>query len=121
MKRRTSRRVREALLGYLMVLPSLIVFGTFIFYPFFRNFQLSLYRTPPIPNLPKTYVGLQQFRDILGSAEFRNSLKVTLLFALISVPTGIVLGLLLAIVAHQKLRGITVYRTIFSSTVATSV
>jgi sn-glycerol 3-phosphate transport system permease protein len=120
-KHRFSRRTREALLGYLLVVPSLLVFGTFIFYPFFKNFQLSLYRTPPFPNLPKRYVGIEQFQDILGSSEFRNSLKVTLLFAVLTVPTGIILGLLLAVVAHQRLRGITVYRTIFSSTVATSV
>ena len=120
-KHRFSRRTREALLGYLLVVPSLLVFGTFIFYPFFKNFQLSLYRTPPFPNLPKRYVGIEQFQDILGSSEFRNSLKVTLLFAVLTVPTGIILGLLLAVVAHQKLRGVTVYRTIFSSTVATSV
>src|SRR4051812_4721568 len=120
MKRRLSRRTREALLGYLLVLPSLIVFGTFVFYPFFRNFKLSLYKVPPFPNLPKRYVGLQQFQDVLGSHEFRNSLKVTLTFAVLSVPTGIVLGLALAVLAHQRLRGIGVYRTIFSSTVATS-
>jgi ABC-type sugar transport system permease subunit len=116
-----SRRVREAALGYLLVLPSLIVFGTFVFYPFFRNFQLSLYEVPPFPNLPKRYVGFEQFQDVLGSHEFRNSLKVTLLFAVMSVPTGIILGLALAVLAHQRLRGIGVYRTIFSSTVATSV
>jgi sn-glycerol 3-phosphate transport system permease protein len=120
-RHRFSRRTREAILGYLLVLPALLIFGTFVFYPFFKNFQLSLYRTPPFPNLPKTYVGLQQFRDVLGSADFRNSLKVTVLFVILTVPTGIILGLLLAVLAHQKLRGMTVYRTIFSSTVATSV
>jgi sn-glycerol 3-phosphate transport system permease protein len=116
-----SRRVREALLGYLLVLPSLLVFGTFVFYPFFKNFQLSLYKVPPFPNLPNRYVGFEQWGDVLGSTEFSNSLKVTLLFALMSVPIGIVLGLLLAVLAHQQLKGITIYRTIFSSTVATSV
>jgi sn-glycerol 3-phosphate transport system permease protein len=120
-RRRFSRRTREAALGYLLVLPSLLVFGTFVFYPFFKNFQLSLYKPSPFPNLPKHYVGFQNFQDILGSAEFRNSVKVTLLFALISVPTGIILGLFLAVLAHQRLRGIAIYRTIFSSTVATSV
>jgi sn-glycerol 3-phosphate transport system permease protein len=121
MNRRIPRKTREALLGYLLVLPSLLVFGTFVFYPFFKNFQLSLYETPPFPNLPKRYVGFQQFSDILGSQEFRNSVKVTLLFAVMTVPTGIILGLILAVVAHQRLRGITLYRTVFSSTVATSV
>src|SRR5690349_7714894 len=108
-RHRFGRRTREAMLGYALILPSLIIFGMFVFYPFFKNFQLSLYRTPPFPNLPKRYVGFEQFRQILGSADFRNSLKVTVLFAVLTVPIGIILGLLLAVVAHQKLRGITAY------------
>ena len=40
---------------------------------------------------------------------------------LLTVPIGIALGLGLAVLAHQTLRGITVFRTIFSSTVVTSV
>jgi sn-glycerol 3-phosphate transport system permease protein len=39
----------------------------------------------------------------------------------ITVPVGIALGILLAVLAHQKLKGIGIYRTFFSSTVATSV
>jgi sn-glycerol 3-phosphate transport system permease protein len=120
-RHRFSRRVREAALGYLLVIPSLVVFGTFVFYPFFKNIQLSLYRVPPIPNLPKKYVGFQQFHDVLTSHDFLNSLKVTLIFAVLTVPVGIALGLALAVLAHQRLRGIAIYRTIFSSTVATSV
>jgi ABC-type sugar transport system permease subunit len=42
-------------------------------------------------------------------------------FSLIVVPTGLVMGLLLAVAAHRKLKGIGIYRTIFSSTVVTSV
>jgi sn-glycerol 3-phosphate transport system permease protein len=42
-------------------------------------------------------------------------------FVAITVPVGITLGLLLAVLAHQRLRGITIFRTIFSSTVVTSV
>jgi sn-glycerol 3-phosphate transport system permease protein len=116
-----SRRARDALLGYALVLPSLVLFGVFVFYPFARNFWLALHRTPPFPGLPKKYVGLDQVGDVLSSSEFRHSLKVTVLFVLYTVPTGILLGLLLAVLAHRELRGIRVYRTIFSSTVATSV
>lgn len=121
MRRRLSRKTREALLGYLFILPSLVLFGAFVFYPFIRNFHLAMFKTPPFPNLPKRYVGFEQYADVLGSDYFRNSLKVTLLFALMTVPIGIVLGVGLAVLAHQQLRGITIYRTIFSSTVATSV
>jgi ABC-type sugar transport system permease subunit len=119
--RRFSKRVREAGLGYLLILPSLLVFSVFVFYPFLRNFYLGFFRTPPFPGLPKKSVGLTQYREVLTSHDFLNSLKVTVLFALYTVPIGIAAGLGLAVLAHQKLRGIGIYRTIFSSTVATSV
>ena len=120
-RRRFSRRTRETLLGYALVLPSLAVFGTFVFYPFVKNFWLSLYHTPPFPGLPRTWVGLRQFRETLTSELFTNSFKVTVEFVAITVPVGIVLGLLLAVLAHQRLRGIGFFRTVFSSTVVTSV
>ncbi len=115
------RRVRETGLAYLLLLPSLVIFAVFIFYPFFRNFYLGFYKTPPFPGLPRHYVGFDQYRDVLTSSDFVDSLKTTVGFALLTVPTGIALGLVLAVLAHQQLRGIGIYRTIFSSTVATSV
>lgn len=118
---RKAQRRREAALGYLLVSPALIVFAVFVFYPFAKNFQLALYRNPPFPNLPKTYVGLEQVGDVLGSEEFRTSVWTTIMFALMSVPAGIFLGLALAVAAHKRLRGIGIYRTIFASTVTSSV
>lgn len=116
-----NRRRREAGLGYLMLVPSLLVFSVFVFYPFLRNFYLGFFRTPPFPGLPQRYVGFDQYREVLTSSAFSNSMRVTIVFALLTVPTGIILGLVLAMLANQQLRGIGWYRTIFSSTVATSV
>ncbi len=118
---RKRRRRREAGLGLLLIAPALAVFSVFVFFPFAKNFELALYRNPPFPGLPSKFVGLQQIGDVLGSSDFRNSLWVTVLFALLTVPTGILLGLLLAQLANQRLRGMAIYRTIFASTVATSV
>jgi sn-glycerol 3-phosphate transport system permease protein len=120
-RRRLGRRSKEALLAYALLLPAFVVFGVFVFYPFARNFEYALYRTPPFPGLPKTYVGFDQIGDVLSSHDFQNSVWVTILFLLYTVPIGVLLGLLLANLAHQKLKGIRAYRTIFSSTVATSV
>ncbi|MFM7270585.1 MAG: carbohydrate ABC transporter permease [Actinomycetes bacterium] len=116
-----NRRRREAGLGYLMIVPSLAIFSVFVFYPFFRNFYLGFFRTPPFPGLPQRFVGFDQYREILTSSYFTNSMRVTITFALLTVPTGIALGLLLAVLANQQLRGMGWYRTLFSSTVATSV
>jgi sn-glycerol 3-phosphate transport system permease protein len=117
----TGRRSKEALLAYALLAPAFVVFAVFVFYPFARNFEYALYRTPPFPGLPKTYVGFDQIGDVVSSGDFQNSVWVTILFLLYTVPIGILLGLFLANLAHQKLQGIRVYRTIFSSTVATSV
>jgi sn-glycerol 3-phosphate transport system permease protein len=118
---RLTRQAREAGLGYLLLLPAFVIFAVFIFYPFVRNFYLGFYSTPPFPGQPKDFVGVDQYRDVLSSSEFLDSLKITITFAIITVPVGIALGILLAVLAHQKLRGIAIYRTFFSSTVATSV
>jgi ABC-type sugar transport system permease subunit len=120
-RRRASRRRREALLGLGLILPAVVLFAVFIFYPFLKNFELALYRTAPFPGLPDVYVGFDQIRDVLGSNDFWSSLWVTVMFAVLTVPIGLLLGLGLAVLAHQKLKGMAIYRTIFSSTVATSV
>jgi sn-glycerol 3-phosphate transport system permease protein len=115
------RRRREAGLAYLLLLPALAVFGVFTFYPFFRNFKLMLYETPPVPGVPAHYVGLHQIGPVLSSTQFTQSLVTTLVFVVLVVPTSLVLGLALAVAAHRRLKGMAVYRTIFSSTVVSSV
>ncbi len=117
----SRRKVREAALGYALVLVPLLIFGTFVFYPLVKTFMLGFYRTPPFPGLPKRAVGFDQYRDVLTSREFVDSVWTTVTFVVLTVPVGIFLGILLAVVANQRLRGIGVYRLFFSSTVATSV
>src|SRR6266700_2684096 len=120
-KRPFSRGVREAVLGYLQLLPAVLIFSVFIFYPFLRNFYLGFFSTPPFPGQPKHYVGLDQYKDVLSSSDFLDSLRTTVTFVIITVPVGFALGILLAVLAHQKLKGIGLYRMFFSSTVATSI
>jgi sn-glycerol 3-phosphate transport system permease protein len=117
----TKTKWKERGLAYLLLAPALVIFGVFIFYPLVHNVYLGFYRSPPFPGLPSTYVGFDQYKDVLTSREFLESVRTTVLFAVMTVPTGIALGLGLAVLAHQQLRGVGIYRTFFSSTVATSV
>jgi sn-glycerol 3-phosphate transport system permease protein len=116
-----TRRRREALLAYGLLVPALVLFGVFSFYPFFRNFKLMLYATPPVPGLPAHYVGFHQISQTLTSTQFTQSLVTTLIFVVLVVPISLILGLALAVAAHRKLKGMAVYRVIFSSTVVSSV
>jgi sn-glycerol 3-phosphate transport system permease protein len=112
-------RGREALLALLFLAPSLIVFGLFVFYPLGRAVFLGRYRGGG--GSPRRYVGWEQYRDVWESNEFHDAMITTVKFALITVPIGIALGIGLAVLADKHLRGIGAFRTIFSSTVATSV
>jgi sn-glycerol 3-phosphate transport system permease protein len=118
---RRTRLFREASLAYLLLFPALLAFGVFTFYPFLRNFKLMLYETPPVPGLPAHYVGLHQIVPTLTSTQFTQSLVTTLIFVVLVVPISLILGLALAVAAHRKLKGIAIYRMIFSSTVVSSV
>jgi sn-glycerol 3-phosphate transport system permease protein len=118
---RRSASVKEASLAYLLLLPAFAVFGVFVFYPFIENFKLALYENPPFPGLPSRYVGLHQVGHVLSSTAFAQSLVSTLLFVVMVVPLGLFLGLALAVAAHRRLKGMTFYRVIFSSSVVSSV
>src|SRR5260370_23879232 len=60
-------------------------------------------------------------KEVVGGGDFRYRLWDKVVLGVLRVPGGIGLGLVLAVLANQRLRGIAIYRTIFASTVATSV
>jgi len=115
-----SRKAKEALLAYALLAPLLVVFAVFAYYPFFRIFQFALFQKYANSDDEK-FVGFQGVWDVLRSDEFTTGLTTTLKFMLYTVPAGLVLGVLLATAAHRRLKGIKIFQTIFSSTVASSV
>jgi len=115
------RNLREVASAYALILPAILMFGVFMIYPFIRNFDLALYRISPYPGHPAHWAGLHQFTSVITSSAFVNSLVSTLLYTLMVVPIGVILGLVLAVAAHQRLRGIGIYRVIFSTTAVSSV
>ena len=117
---RRARRRRDWPWAVVFLTPALLAFAAWVFYPLGRTMWLGTQRSDPF-GLRQEYVGLDQYREVLDSSQFHNSLKVTFAYVLISVPIALVLGLGLAVLANAQLRGMRVFRTIFSSTVATSV
>jgi sn-glycerol 3-phosphate transport system permease protein len=116
----TGRGWREAASALAYLAPSLAVFVVFVFYPLVRNAQLSLYETDPFGGLG-IYAGTGNYARLLVSPSFLNSLRVSFLFALYTVPAGIVIGLPLALLANRRVRGIIAYRTAYSFTIAVSI
>lgn len=115
-----KRRWRDMPLAVVMLAPSLVVLVTFVLYPLARAIWLGQQRCN-VQGRNCRSVGWGQYTTVLTSDEFVHSLVVTFKFALITVPLGLLLGVGLAVLADRHLRGMRFFRTIFSSTIATSV
>lgn len=116
----SRRRWRDLPLALAMLAPSLVVLVTFVLYPLGRAMWLGHQRCDPTGNRC-TSNGWDQYVDVFRSREFQQAFGVTFRFALVTVPVGLALGVGLAVLADKQLRGIGFFRTVFSSTVATSV
>ncbi|MCM3708917.1 carbohydrate ABC transporter permease [Sporosarcina luteola] len=114
------RKTVDGRTAALYLLPSIILFSVFVFYPMFRTIYLSFFLTDQTGNAA-IMVGFENFVYLLGSSEFQNSMKATGLFVLYTVPITIVLALFFALLANEKLKGIGFFRTMYSSTMGISV
>lgn len=101
------------LTSYCYLIPSMLVFAVFLFYPFFKTIYLSLYKTNKMGEA-KIFVGLGNYTDLLTSASFQNSLKVTLIFVVIVVFGSMFLGLLTAVLCNKAFPGIRFFSTAYA-------
>jgi multiple sugar transport system permease protein len=109
-------RVRRRRLGDLPValtflLPAVLAAVLLRLWPTVRAFWDSL-RNTPLGVEPTHWVGLEQFRTLLGDPDFLNSLKITLLFGVIVNPLQILTALGLAVIFNERIRGAGLMRTL---------
>src|SRR5579862_1739396 len=125
MARRANYRAKQNLVGYLFISPWIAGFLAFTAWPFLRSIYLSFTRYNIVTE-PK-WVGTANYRMLLTQDElFWKSAWVTVKYAAISVPLGVVAGVGLALLLNSNVKGIALFRTIFYlpsivPTVATSV
>lgn len=120
-----TRRSNDLPLALLYMSPALLIFALFTFWPFLRSVWLSFFITNQIGE-PVTFNDVKYYARILnldgsGRDEYLKSIVTTVQFTLLVVPLGIVTSLALAVLATAKVKAITVFRTIFTSSVAISV
>ncbi len=110
--RRSSRLARrDALIGYIFVSPWLIGLVVFLAGPILASLGLSFTRYKP--GLLPEWVGLANYARMFGDDLFYQSLRVTTVYTLLSVPLGLVVSLGLAMLLNQRIPGQRIFRTIF--------
>lgn len=109
---------REGWIPYIFLVPTLLLLLIFRILPALAGFRESLY----ISFLgSETFVGLDNFFNVLTDPVFWKSLRVTLFFSLIINPLQTAIALGLAVLANQRLRGIYLFRSIYLLPVAVSL
>jgi len=109
---RVSRmRLRENLWGYLFISPFLVGLLVWLLGPILFSVWISFQKWDLL-STPE-FIGLGNFQHISEDELFWQSLKVTAIYTLVRVPGGLVLGFLIALLMNIKVKGISVFRTIY--------
>lgn len=104
--------------AYLFIAPGVIVFSVFTLAALVFAFYLTFHRWSIIEP-EKPYVGLTNYDDMLHDERFVQSVLNTVYFTGASVPLTMVIGLGLALLLNQPIRGRAIFRTAYYLPVVT--
>jgi ABC-type sugar transport system permease subunit len=94
--RRLSLRQQDTRVGWLLVIPSLLIILGITLQPILSTLYLSFFEAPSGLNLPRIFVGLGNYIGLLQDSVFWATIGRTLYFMLVSVGLELVLGLAIA-------------------------
>lgn len=102
------------------LVPALVVFVAFFFFPLGRSIYLSFQRSD-LFGRPRGFVGFEHYTDLFTDPGFGKTLLVTLGFTLLTVVPSILIGLVLALLLQERIRAVRFFRTAFALPFAFSV
>ena len=105
---------------YIYLLPALIYFAIFSFYPFIKTIFLTFF-TVDANGEVRSFAGISNYVDVLTDELFIKSIANTIIYVLLASPVAILIALILAVLANKKTRPSGIYETMFSLTMAMSM
>lgn len=108
----TSRTRNEFIWGWMFILPTMIGLIVLNIIPIIQTIYQSFFKTGDFGK-GNTFVGLDNYTKLFGDSQVWQALINTLKYAVVEVPFSIAIALILAVLLNRKMRGRSVYRTIF--------
>ena len=109
---KTSKLSRDgAVWGLLMVAPTIIGLLVLNIWPFIETIYMSFSKSLPFGEFE--FEGLDNYIEMFQNPEFWKATGNTILFCILTVPVGIFLALLVAVLLNSKIRGRTTFGAIF--------
>lgn len=107
-----SERRTEALHGYALIVVPMVLFLTLNIGSIFYALFISLWKWN-VRSGPVQFLGLRNYQTLLGDPVFHIAIRNSIYYALVWVPLTMVIGLFLAVIVNQKIRGQTFFRAAF--------
>ena len=102
---------KEAWAGYIFSSPWIVGFFVFMAYPLLASIYFSFCDYSVLK--PPVWVGLDNYKALVGDELFWTALKNTLLYAVVALPAGMATAVILAMLLNAKVKGMAAYRTFF--------
>lgn len=104
------KKHQRSLAPWLFLAPGMLMFLIYVIYPIFQSIGISFYEWDGLG--PKTYIGLQNYKDLFDDDSFHTSLInnfIWLMLYLLAIPAGLAVALFL----NQTVTGIRLYKSLF--------
>jgi sn-glycerol 3-phosphate transport system permease protein len=115
----SQRKRKFSIEPYLYLLPALLFFCVFSFYPFARTVVSSFFTITARGQIIE-FAGLGNYVRVFEDPNFIRSIGNTAIYIILASPAAIIIALVLAILANKKTRTSSIYETMFALTMAMS-
>ena len=106
-----SWKVKDWIAAYIFIAPVTIGLMVFYIWPFIQNFWFSFNDVNKF-NVTH-FIGLDNYRQMLSDKEVFQSFVNTLKYVVVTVPVGLFLSLVIAALLNAKIKGKSIYRTLY--------
>lgn len=110
-KKQTLAEKREQRWAYLMIAPTIIGLLVLNYYPLFDTIRLSFSRTQTFGK--STFNGIENYVTMFSTPEFWKATWNTIWFCILTVPVGIAIALLVAVMLNAKVKFKSGFRAIY--------
>lgn len=111
-KKVTSRERSEFLWGWAFIIPTMLGLIILNIIPIFQTIYKSFFKTGDFGR-GNIFVGLENYQTMFADSQVWQALINTIKYAIVEVPFSIAISLVLAVLLNRKMKGRSVYRTIF--------
>lgn len=119
-KRRVSLEYRDSIWGYTFIMPMFIGFVVITIAPIIATFVFSL-TNKNLMARKVAFVGFENYAELIKDKTFHSTIKQTVEFALLLMPSNLILSMSLALLLKEKFRGCGFFRTAVFTPVVISI